>query len=195
MKSLIFKPELAQAIFEGRKTQTRRIIKPQPPTSLSQIVNTNKWTYTCSDIDEEWTPKFQIGDRFYVREKWKLHRSSSEFVRIGQSPYFVIYHNAHMRECFDEQLSKIYDGRNRWRSPLFMPEWASRSICKVTDVRVERLNDIAIDDVQAEGCSDSPLGKLADAVLFPKLWDSIHGTGAWDKNPFVWVYEFKKEIK
>lgn len=80
-----------------------------------------------------------------------------------------------------------------WRPSIHMPRWASRITLEITAVRVERLQEISEADVQAEGCTGSPFGKAADAMLFPTLWDSINAKKhPWESNPWVWVVEFKR---
>jgi hypothetical protein len=76
-------------------------------------------------------------------------------------------------------------GRNQWNSPFFMPKWAARLWLEVTDVKVERLQEISVPDAKAEGVWS--VSALAD------LWDSINGKKyPWKSNPWVWAYTFKK---
>lgn len=91
-------------------------------------------------------------------------------------------------------------GAWRWRSPIHMPRWASRLTLEITDVRVERLQDISEEDAIAEGALEWARGACAPgnptgftAVgYFWLLWEPIHGPSSWDANPWVWVIEFKK---
>jgi hypothetical protein len=91
-----------------------------------------------------------------------------------------------------------------WRPSIFMPRWASRITLRITDVRVERLLDISVTDAMAEGCAaegfeprgmhesdrDMLVGTTALGA-YRDLWLSIHGGGAWDADPFVWVVGFE----
>lgn len=81
---------------------------------------------------------------------------------------------------------------SRWRSPLHLPRWASRLTLEIESVRVQRLQEISEGDVQAEGCTGSPFGPKADAMLFPTLWESIHGPGSWEANPWLWCISFRR---
>lgn len=85
----------------------------------------------------------------------------------------------------------------KWKPSIFMPRRASRITLEITNVRVERLNDISDKDAKAEGCFYGiGGGEVDEAVVpsdhFPTLWESINGVGSWEANPFVWVIEFKK---
>jgi len=86
-----------------------------------------------------------------------------------------------------------------WRSPIHMPRWASRITLEITGVRVEQLQDISDEDALAEGVNVHPdfHGKARDSIYSPiqafrDLWESIHGPGAWEANPWVWVVEFQR---
>ena len=150
--------------------------------------------------------KFQAGERpwLYVTEKWQ---TADE------------YHNTAPRDIPDDDHRVQYDGPDgwvawdlggvpgRWRSSLHMPKWASRLSLRVTNMRMERLQDISEDDAQAEGIPfdgykyfyghpDKPIHKMAGAKnAFPDLWDYIHGAGAWAENPEVVVTEFEPHLQ
>lgn len=205
-RPILFSGSMVKAIIEGRKTQTRRIVKPQPPlrvTSLyghgingyeledSEARPLHKFGFQGEEHNDVWTcPYGQPGDRLWVRESWQTVtcwqeygawlRDESEFEpKAGD---LVAY------RATEKDPSAL-----RWRPSIHMPRWASRILLEIVSVRVERLNDISDDDAIEEGVSISPPASEWD---FPKrryqeLWESINGKGSWDKNPWVWVIEFK----
>lgn len=194
-----------QAILAGRKTQTRRVIKPQP-----NPIEPNRWfdrqgpeNYWVSwDERQPAPPSKQVwikspygrpGDRLYVRETWRTWAGHDELRPSELDSYGPCQYKADMA---------VYNGHRdwgRWRSSIHMPEWASRIWLRMTDVRVGRVQEISVVDVEAEGVmeinpydygerDDTPRGR------FGCLWDSINaprGYG-WEKNPFVWVISFEK---
>jgi hypothetical protein len=100
---------------------------------------------------------------------------------------------------FDEpDFCEAGNGNEKWRPSIHMPRWASRITLEVTDVRVERVQEISEEDAKTEGVTPSIVGEWWDHLKyragFQTLWNSINekrGFG-WDENPWVWVVEFKK---
>ena len=217
-RPILFSSPMVRAILDGRKTQTRRVVKPQPPadvTSAGVISSPDK------DIDGEWSwltgspgdsdswdlvgddlrcPYGVPGDRLWVREAW---RALSEF--DGLKPRDLPEGSPLLFEASGEKLDWQW---GRYRHARFMPRWASRITLEVTDVRVERLRDISHKetDAQAEGVDYSereppfPCWRAGPGFdyqptacdAFRDLWDSINGkTYPWKDNPWVWVVEFK----
>jgi hypothetical protein len=192
-RPILFSAPMVRAILAGRKTQTRRPIKPQPVNVVGELKTGGMWL-----VDTKWhiaCPYGKPGDRLWVRETWHGGNGSS-----GQpAPGYVSYRaDGEMMEFFRKK-------GNRWRSPIHMPRWASRIILEVESVRVERLQDITSDDALAEGVDTNPDSYIATidgkpaktvaisaAYAFGYLWDSIHGRGAWKANPWVWVAGFKR---
>ena len=205
-RGIIFKAEMVRAILDGRKTMTRRVIKPQPGPDIDRLHGGDlrgRFPYPLMDDNEDpcgfgfqdeagnfWRcPYGQPGDRLWVRETHWINKSEG----------LVAYRT-------DGEMPKHMSGE-RWRPSIFMPRWASRITLEVTGVRVERLQEITMDDVHREGvaCSDcwstgSPYQNFPHPEycgcknLFVNLWDSLNakrGFG-WEVNPFVWVVEFKK---
>lgn len=194
-RPILFSTEMVKAILEGRKTQTRRVIKPQPndiresPFVKSGIETTHGY---------EIKPKYEPGDRLWVRETWNVLDSDG----CKPSDISPIKERAIYKANGDEYPF--------WRPSIFMPRWASRITLEVTNVRVERVRDISFENCLSEGCSDKY--KHYDANCkhevngeccqgwhygqkwnFYYLWNSINakrGYG-WDVNPWVWVIEFK----
>jgi hypothetical protein len=161
----------------------------------------DQWMVRCIECPEEGVLTLgqgfgRVGDQLWVRETWQgplvpyelsheLFKHSEQF----ESPQYCEYRaDGGLTPVFinadDEQCQ-------RWRPSIHMPRWASRITLEITDVRVERLQDISEDDSMAEGIpfeGDQP----SPRDNFSALWDSIKGTDSWDENPWVWVVEFKR---
>lgn len=189
---IIFSSEMVQAILDGRKTQTRRIIKPQPEASLSRIENSNLWTYT--GCDREWKcPCGQSGDRLWVKETaergWLPHLLTGEPTKHETAVYA-----ADKAPCLEENG---FDLMPWWKGPIcparFMPRWVSRITLEITGVRVEQIQDISEEDAVKEGVHDYT--NMASPIdFFICLWNKLNGKRGfgWDVNPYVWVIEFKR---
>jgi hypothetical protein len=192
-RPIIFSAPMVRALLEGRKSQTRRVLKPQPWLSMAKKWN---WEPTGKRPFCTWwdgPPYIQItdalpmdqapwaiGDRLWVRETWWPcdERIMAERWRGG-----IVY----KADGGHDEM------RRRWRSPIHLPRWASRLTLEVTGVKVERLQEIGGADAIAEGCvvvgnSPPPLDQFAD------LWNAIYGPGAWDKNPWVYALTFNAMI-
>lgn len=207
-RGIIFNSEMVRAILDGRKTQTRRIVKNVMPDNgmwLKKPTKTRSGT-TTHVLD---APKYNLcplgkaGDHLWVRETW-----------MPDAPRDGTWGDVEFYGCKDSQLSMIpehfrkseycihrasWDGDELvgWTPSIHMPRWASRITLEITDVRVERLNDISNDDAKSEGCWYGRGGGTPDKALtpsdqFPTLWEEIYGDGSWSSNPWVWVIEFKK---
>lgn len=173
-RPILFSAPMVRAILEGRKTQTRRIVKPQPAGEWAAPGKT-----AC--------PYGRPGERLWVRETWsraKLYPASHELFYRADG------------ECNGRQLSLSYIEREgRWRPSIHMPRWASRIDLEITAVRVERLQEISVGDCCEEGAPiyDGDEGQThAVQTWYRELWEQINGPGSWDLNPWVWVIEFKK---
>jgi hypothetical protein len=144
------------------------------------------------------------GDRMWVRETWQAEPGP---LRPGTA---IVYREDYRDDSHGYDGEKSPEGKYRtWRPSIFMPRWASRITLEITDVRVQRLQEISEDDAQAEGvCCRSDLawghGGVGDQMAewavnhghrfaFRELWDSINGkTFPWDSNPWVWAITFKR---
>ena len=191
MKPIIFNTEMVKAILEGRKTQTRRVIKPQPKEYLSGIkIPCVEWIWR--QIPLRWRkrnktpqeallccPHGRAGDRLWVRETW-CHFPDNAPDGLGEN----IYYRADQR---NEKLIKdtMKNNNIKWKPSIFMPRTASRITLEITNIRVERVQDITNLDTQREG----QLGK------FRTVWNSINKKRGykWDINPWVWVIKFEVE--
>lgn len=200
-KPIPFTIDEVKATLEGRKSQTRRVIKPQPEfESGYDYPHENelgiywKREESYSSIDElikELVKKcpYQPGDILWARETWQhfcLNRNTMPNRFAGHSDY--CYKATVGNDCCGE------GGCKKWRSSAHMPREAARIFLRVKNVRVERLQDITEEDARAEGCMSGLLtGKCTARGQFEDLWDSINakrGYG-WDMNPFCWVVEFE----
>lgn len=187
-----FSAPMVRALLNGTKTQTRRIIKPAPREDISiggvrgLVVNGQ---VTDADGWAAWNrcPYGQRGDRAWVREAWRSGRLTDRFPPREMTPHPVWYEA-------DGQAPDACNGK--LRPGMFMPRWASRITLEVTGVRVERLQEISEADAQSEGCIApmyaSDESTLSFAVAYRHLWEAINGAGAWERNPFVWVVEFRR---
>lgn len=202
-RPIIFNNEMVRAILDGRKTQTRRVIKPQPTKWLKYQLTSRDWiTFQGNDDPDDlcvWKCPYGVpGDRLYVRETWQI--CSREEVIPGE-PTIPWAHNP-------EQLVVVYRassqevnpdhpewGRSRWRPSIHMPKWAARLWLEITDIRVERVQDISEDDARAEGVINDPVVPWVDQPItwFSRLWNSINEKRSygWDVNPWVWVVTFR----
>ena len=195
-RPILFSGEMVQAILDGRKTQTRRVIKPQPKlySAMHRFNTFIQW----KDIDAKeifavifiasHCPYGQPGgDRLWVRETWAELCATDELSGEVDLAYKAT-------GWPDGEFGPDRNGKG-WRPAIFMPRWASRITLEVTGVRVERLQDISYEDAEAEG---APIegGSIVQnrRIGFEHLWDSINakrGYG-WDANPWVWVIKFRR---
>jgi hypothetical protein len=197
MKGILFKPDLIKAIVEGRKTQTRRL------AGLNEINESpDSWKYRGSgiaigkhffevfEVPETTTchsylkPRYQVGETVYIKEAWAdmVCVASTEKGK-GKGESRPIY-----KSTADSTELKILEGH--WKSPMFMPVWAARYFIKITDVRVERLQEITPEDCRREGSYMAT--DKDDEGGFVNLWDSINPKYPWASNPYVFVYSFEK---
>jgi hypothetical protein len=179
---------MVRAIIAGTKTQTRRVVKPQPHVERRfiedglAITKGDTTTSIHTPLVASLCPYGQPSDRLWVREAWGLAFGSP----VIPHPDAVIYRA--------DEGNADWDGR--WRPSIHMPRWASRITLEIVSVRVERLQDISEADAKAEGTpkpiqiSDDDPRTYRDA--FGDLWELINGDGSWDANPWVWVVEFKR---
>lgn len=208
---LFINTEMVRAILDGRKSCTRRICKDANECTVPDMdfYDSDKRTYAVHNYaDKEHTDKLSIaertcpicpGDILYVRETWTEE--------CGKYYYRADYDSDYLDPC--ETLSGGYpascrnhpgcDGcmatstRIHWHPSIHMPKEAARIWLKVTDVRVERLQDMTDDDAEAEGCFDY----TSTALGFPDVWDSAIKKSdldryGWDASPWVWVIEFER---
>ena len=212
-RPILFSAPMIRALLAGTKTQTRRVIKPRGKHP-SLFDGNSSDSYVLDPGNEDWRQTdipIKMGDRLWVRETWQ-GLTFGNYRPTKQEPCEVRY--AATDPCAD------LDAEARgyiWRPSIFMPRFASRLTLSVTDVRVERLQDIIEADAIAEGIERAPYGNwkcygetpkpfggAAPTVLahgmgtvsanpfhsYATLWDSINGPGAWDANPWIVAYGF-----
>jgi len=223
---ILFNGEMVRAILEGRKTQTRRPFKYQPtdcwrPDRFCVLHELKDGHFPLRNgepipigygvVNEDGdvgyvSPFGNVGDHLWVRENFRYGTRDN-----GQS-VIVYAADGEVRELFASEggegdlckTGRIINervGTGPCRPSIHMPRWASRITLKVTDIRVQRVQEISEEDAIAEGCSGSfsPAYCAGGEIVgadgeypsdeFRKLWDSIYGT--WDANPWVWVATFE----
>lgn len=219
-RPIIMTGESVRAILDGRKTQTRRVIKPQPPAWATDLQpNVGPWVSFHGDHPEDgpsmWTPRCPYGkpgDLLWVREThWRNTHPDRVFVEQAAFERHDkpdrIWLNGQRSEHTRDRTALIDEsgkvlGYDWWvkRSPIFMPKWAARIWLRVTDLRVERVQEISEADAIAEGCPPASyvrtdISRRLDDYRsgFAAQWDTINakrGFG-WDANPWVWVVTFE----
>lgn len=207
-KPILFSAPMARAILDGSKTQTRRILKPQP-----DAVETHHWLsgpragkpyeiVRCYDPPKRFKPcnsgwsvdcpgPFRFagkpGDQLWVKQTWRTIKAGDSIKPIDLHEVAPIYYEA------DEPTiaSKLHAGRIR--QSIFMRKWMSRITLQITDVRIQRLQEITHADAIAEGCRPHPdCPHQSCGNDYQNLWDQINGPGAWDANPYVAAYTFTR---
>ena len=219
-RPIIFSGPMVRAILDGRKTVTRRIVKPQP----DDVIDSEPYWNVGGFMAEHYRPikpnrpgrekslrcpYGDRGDRLWVKETLRLRRAYEDIGTGG--PVLGIYaaddapivarqttpHQFCGRAMFDVDVPC---GVTRTSPPIFMPRWASRLTLEVVSVRVERLQEITVDEIAREGI-EMPVGTYpqcmnlqAEALLreFIDGWQILHGAGSWESNPWVWRIEFRR---
>jgi hypothetical protein len=205
-RPILMTPENAQKCHDGTKTQTRRL-------NNLEIVNVNpsQWQF-AGWLPGEYRAPFQrngvtvyikcpygvVGDRLWVREPWAWPGEEAHLYKGNPSDARLV----------DEWKKDQNNCQVKWTPSIHMPRFACRTVLEITDVRVERLQEISEEDALTEGVTridhgrgyyfsavrDEPHhGNWVDPVdAYRELWESIHGKGSWDLNPWVWVITFQK---
>lgn len=193
MKGILFQPEMIKAIIEGRKTQTRRVINPQPSLRFQDktpdfirglIVILGKSYDDCYEVH----PRYDFGDIVYIKEKYWQDQSGGVWGYMDTIEWPP-------SNCGGKAIS-----------PLFMPAWAARYYIEIDDIWAERLQDISEEDVIFEGTRawfdnhpqkinrDTP--PIIDQHYFAVMWNEINKPPHdWESNPWVWKYVFHMVVK
>lgn len=221
-RPILFSAPMVRAILDGRKTQTRRIVKPQPPHGCSEIEeqpdtdpyigcmvsgHSGVWEDVHSMDYRVRCPYGKPGDRLWVKETWSAAIGWDATRPIDICERSPILYAADLSERFkdawDECEPRTYGRR---RPSIFMRRWMSRITLEIVSVRVERLQDISEADAIREGIKPVSFGltdkgyewdQNEDGTTTAKesyraLWESINGPGSWAANPWVWVIEFRR---
>jgi len=200
-RPILFSAPMVRAILDGHKTQTRRALKKQESYA--------HWSCATRVFDSEYLKQFLPGAD---QSSWVLQEHPGEIVDLKWQP--VGCPNGKpgdrlwVRETFsaNEFMECKYRADETvpcgWTPSIHMPRWASRITLEITNVRVERLQDISAADAKAEGCTKPHLPTEISGIAgdytadertsFALLWNSINGPGSWQQNPWVWVIEFKR---
>lgn len=208
-RPILFSSEMVKAILDGRKTQTRRVVKPQPELIAGDwFYRKRNMSYSMPNQGELETellgiwdacPYGFVGGQLWVRETWKAEAHPLAGARIR----YLAGGEKDVTGIAKDNPSIKYTHKHGWRPSIHMPRWASRITLVITGVRVERAQDISEDDAEAEGIHLLGLPKeeryshpRKHIVAFQALWDLINQKRgySWASNPWVWVIEFKVEV-
>lgn len=195
-RPILFSGPMVRAILEGRKTQTRRIVKSKGTWDVLHNPDSDRvWPGAedeCGDWQDFECPYGNVGDVLWIREAW------AHIVVGNQIDYLY-------RADHHKGLEKR-DGDQKWKPSIHMPRVACRLMLEITGVRVERLNEISEHDAKSEGIDqvrniwklygERQPGTASETgqpiKSFASLWESINGPESWSANPWVWVVEFKR---
>ncbi len=201
-KPILFSTPMVRAILDGRKTQTRRIVKKQPHGAGEWIMQGINWLFpNINPYINLKCPYGESGDVLWVRETWN---TLTEYVEKPD----------HSVMSISDFVYKADDYRfDKWKPSIYMPKEACRIKLLIENIRVEMLKDISGEDAKAEGVyfygwDDATQDDYKNYLYNDKygddwgvqsanesyitLWESINGKGSWDVNPWVWVIRFKR---
>ena len=193
-RPILFNTPMVQAILEGRKTQTRRIVKSRIVIEQAEFELGNRPAVLRSEPSLQHyvyndCPYGQVGDFLWVRETFMDLSGTGVEHRDSEGK---LQRYAYATDClsgsYSDELRK--DFGLKWTPSIHMPRSASRILLEITNIRVERLNDISEADCLKEGVG-SPILRDCKKPKFMQLWESINGADSWAVNPWVWVVEFK----
>lgn len=210
MKPILFNTEMVRAILEGRKTVTRRVIKPNQligllpdrcPNKLPEEFIKEKpllFKPYCDMSDKElissiYKSPYEVGDVLYIRETWHKY-----IKRVGKAE------TCHLQEFYGYKASiaNSEDAKEKWKPSIHMPKAAARIFLRVTSVRAERLRDMTeVDAIKEGSVDDAEYGVGATALQnFKTIWNSTIRPDqfkyyGWNTNPYVWVIEFERVDK
>lgn len=199
MKPILFNTEMVRAILEGRKTVTRRVVKPQPLDKPMCFHDPEEGlNIVCHvagmDVLYNFFPPYQPGDILWVRETWceSMGQAGKYFYRAYAGPR--------------DEMKEYAHSFNRWHPSIHMPKEAARIFLRVKGVRVERLKDITPEQIDAEGCKEWAYSATTGELLpsgpswFVIAWDNTlkpadRALYGWEANPWVFVIEFERISK
>lgn len=182
-RPILFSTEMVEAILEGRKTQTRRILKG---VALDWLAPDMFMPEYVASKDNNICPYGYENDILWVRETWATGKRGTDGTEYLYKADNVDYANP------------------KWKPSIHMPKEACRLRLKIKSIRVERLQEISEQDAISEGIElignrykqylSTRLDKTVENPIYSymTLWESINGVGSWEKNPYVWVIEFER---
>lgn len=216
-RPIIFSAPMVRAILEGRKTQTRRVLKPQPDLNVAGLW---VWPPYGTKVTKRTWRGFVQSDEAGIKDFLTYGRNVSEALRYAtgdllwvKETHAIVPASAYRASngvyqtinLADQHLACVYKaGWERsapsWKSPLFMPRWASRITLEVKGVRVQRLQEITSADAMAEGCRAHAGSHNIDCDTpdprdeYRNLWNSLHKKDGmtWEKNPWVVAVTFER---
>lgn len=219
IKPILFNTEMVRAILDGRKTVTRRLVKPQPKSKLCYTFagsDCGTWGYPSKTAHESWGEEYRLPDNITKEDFWKrwnppYHTDDVLYVRETWSPIYPgkesneVCGYIYKEDSLEEYDNRYPDGEDyqwgcKWRPSIHMPKEAARIWLKVTDVRVERLQEITEEQIGREGVEvEYPhvLNGEEKRYAFSTLWNSTVKKSdldryGWNANPWVWVIEFER---
>lgn len=207
IKPVLFNAEMVRAILDGRKSCTRRLVKPQPDEKHTYPLgfvtdSTEKKEVGCFGfgIDEYGgsiqyaKPPYQLGDILYVRETWHKY---TKRIGKGESCRLAEFYG------YKASVANSEDAEELWKPSIHMPKGAARIWLRVTNVRIEQLQEITADGIRNEGLSSAAV-HCGDMEIALKEWENLWNSTikksdldcyGWDANPWVWVIEFERCAK
>ncbi|KPW31397.1 hypothetical protein [Pseudomonas coronafaciens] len=192
-RPILFSAPMVRAILSGQKTVTRREVKK--PAALDCLAAGFEPAFLALPGNADLCPYGKVGDRLWVREAWQtdaqVNAVAPRELSHGEPIQYPADGASRQTGC-----SMITPGETR--PSIHMPRWVSRMLLEITDIRVERLQDISKEQALAEGIMSCEQDIDPDAngyealELFGGLWTMINGDGSWQSNPWVWVVEFER---
>lgn len=216
-RPILFQGAMVRALLAGTKTQTRRAIAPQPDVgegfggSVRLRFKTRRGDLLLDealDSPEPHTylglcPYGRSGDRLWVRENgWERPERTPKMMREGADTWEPYYFDADGITDLEAEDFKAWGFKRR--PSIHMPRRACRILLEITEVRVQRLQEINADEAMAEGIVRLPDGGYASGAdgrhyhassawySYAALWESINGAGSWEANPWVWAVSFRR---
>lgn len=194
-RPILFSAPMVRALLAGTKTQTRRVVKNADVLHLLTLPD-----FTPADVahpGNRYCPYGVPGDRLWVKETWRMPSAfdgasparAKTMVRSDMAPNVFYAADGAVRAA-----GAATGNPGKTRVSIHMPRWASRLTLRITDVRVERLNDISEADALAEGMTFPEGLKWGNNPVeaYARLWDHINGPGSWAANPWVWAVTFQR---
>ena len=212
-RPILFSAPMVRAILDGRKTQTRRVVKFIPQLGEPEywckmaVSEPAKLSFLAGDYTR-YCPYGERGERLWVKETWADHCAADASCAIhyragGCRAMLCSDSGAGDPVGLGRELPENPIRPSKWKPSIFMPRWASRITLEITAVRVERLQAISEEEAKAEGCDVADLHRCYPsrhaAMIrtyrrgYEELWGQINGPDSWTANPWVWVIEFKRK--
>lgn len=200
IKPILFNTDMVRAILDERKSCTRRLVKPQPKSKLCYTFagsDSGTWGYPNRTAHEIWGEEFKLPNDITEEElskRWNPPYHTDDILYVRETFIQIAAHTFWYKADGKSWMLKDL----RWKPSIHMPKEAARIWLKVTDVRVERLQEITEVQAQAEGCNSGLLtGACTARGQFEDLWNTTIKKSdidryGWDANPWVWVIEFER---